>query len=155
MVGSNRGSSLSNGREFLSSRRAFLGAGVLGVSAVAGCLESFSGSEGESESWPMFQFDTENTGHGETTGPKTGVEIDWQFDTGTEAWNRVASSPAVVDGTVYVGNDNGVVYALDAESGAERWQFSLGSIVRTAPAPVDGAVHVGSRDGTIYRLTEQ
>jgi outer membrane protein assembly factor BamB len=37
----------------------------------------------------------------------------WRFSTG----KRVHSSPAVVDGTVYVGSNDGHVYALDAATG--------------------------------------
>jgi outer membrane protein assembly factor BamB len=42
----------------------------------------------------------------------------WVFDTGYFIFD---SSPVVADGTVYIGNMNGVVYALDARTGEERW----------------------------------
>ncbi|MGH7805031.1 MAG: PQQ-binding-like beta-propeller repeat protein, partial [Candidatus Binatia bacterium] len=41
----------------------------------------------------------------------------------------VTASPAVVDGVVYVGAWDGVMYAFDAETGATRWKF------QTEPAP--------------------
>ncbi len=46
--------------------------------------------------------------------------LKWSFLTGS--W-IIASSPVVVDGTVYVGSSNGKVYALDAGSGRPKWSF--------------------------------
>jgi len=37
-----------------------------------------------------------------------------------------SSQPAVVDGTVYVGGHNGLLYALDAHTGKTRWSFDTG-----------------------------
>ena len=42
---------------------------------------------------------------------------------------EVFSSPAVVDGVVYVGSDDGNLYALDAASGEQRWAFATGEAV--------------------------
>ena len=39
----------------------------------------------------------------------------WNFTTG----NSVESSPAVVDGVVYVGSEDGKIYALNAANGAQ------------------------------------
>lgn len=47
------------------------------------------------------------------------------------------STPAVVEGTVYVGSMDGGLYALNAATGAQEWRTSLGDAVFTAPA-VDG-----------------
>lgn len=49
----------------------------------------------------------------------------WVFDTP----KPVTASPTVVDGVVYVGAWDGVMYALDAVSGSVRWRF------QTPPAP--------------------
>lgn len=49
----------------------------------------------------------------------------WTFKTP----RTVTASPAVVDGTVYVGAWDGVMYALDAATGGLRWTF------QTEPAP--------------------
>ena len=38
-------------------------------------------------------------------------------------WSYEGSSPAVADGTVYIGAADERVYALDAETGAKRWEF--------------------------------
>ena len=47
------------------------------------------------------------------------------------------AQPAVVGGRVFLGSDNGFVYALDARSGCVHWSFEAGT-------PVVSAVSVGS-----------
>ena len=62
------------------------------------------------------------------------------------------SSPAVVDGVVYVGSNDDYVYALDARSGELRWRYETGGDVDSSPAVVDGVVYVGSEDDYVYAL---
>ncbi|WP_235907967.1 outer membrane protein assembly factor BamB family protein [Halosegnis longus] len=80
----------------------------------------------------------------------------WTFQTANDPVSGVSSSPAVVDGTVYVGSDDAHVYALDARSGTEQWSFQTAnapsSVVRSSPAVVDGTVYIGSRDTHVYAL---
>ena len=44
---------------------------------------------------------------------------------------RARSQPSFAYGALYVGSDNGTVYALDARSGCIRWTFSTAAEVRT------------------------
>src|SRR6476646_6211060 len=49
------------------------------------------------------------------------LELKWAF--GFE-WSRsVMGQPSIVDGRVYVGTDNGNVYALDASTGCTLWTY--------------------------------
>jgi outer membrane protein assembly factor BamB len=73
---------------------------------------------------------------------------EWSYSTGA----NVDNAPTVVDGTVYVGSDDGNVYALDASSGTEEWSFTTGGQVASAPTVVDGTVYVGSTDNNVYAL---
>ncbi|MEV8638028.1 PQQ-binding-like beta-propeller repeat protein [Streptosporangium sp. NPDC051023] len=66
--------------------------------------------------------------------------------------SSIDSSPAVVNGVVYIGNNYGKVYALDAATGAERWTRKVGDWVFSSPAVVNGVVYVGSGDGKVYAL---
>lgn len=52
----------------------------------------------------------------------------WFFHTGS----AVTASPAVVDGTLYVGSWNGDFYALDAATGAEEWEHTVSATSPTA-----------------------
>jgi outer membrane protein assembly factor BamB len=65
----------------------------------------------------------------------------WRFDTAGEIY----SSPAVVNGLVYIGSKSGFLFALDAGTGDERWRANLGDyIVRSSPAVVDSQVYIGA-----------
>jgi glucose dehydrogenase len=45
----------------------------------------------------------------------------WSFNTG----RTIISSPAVSGGNVYIGAENGSVYALNAATGAKQWSHRL------------------------------
>jgi outer membrane protein assembly factor BamB/CHAT domain-containing protein len=79
----------------------------------------------------------------------------WPYDTAS----TVLAQPYIVNGVAYVGNMGGYVYALDAGTGAARWQFppagnpAIGSVY--GPLGVAGHnVYVGSDDGRIYALDD-
>ncbi|MFC6874210.1 outer membrane protein assembly factor BamB family protein [Halobellus marinus] len=77
----------------------------------------------------------------------------WRF----EAEEAVTSSPAIVDGSVYIGSgdvfdDECCVYALNAALGTEQWRFAADGPVTSSPAVVDGTVYVGSDDGHVYAV---
>lgn len=66
------------------------------------------------------------------------LELRWAFGfpDATSAW----AQPTVIGGRVFVGSQNGTVFALDAKSGCIHWFFSADGGVRTA-------VSVGARAG--------
>lgn len=98
--------------------------------------------------WTMFRHDLAHTGStGLTTTSPQGT-LKWEFSTGAP----IHSSPAVVDGTVYIGSRDWTLYALDAETGARRWEFKAESWVESSPAVANGVVYFGSNDGRLYAL---
>ena len=64
----------------------------------------------------------------------------------------MCSSPAVVDGKVYVGSYDNKVYCLNAATGAFIWSYTTGDYVYSSPAVADGKVYVGSGDDKVYCL---
>jgi outer membrane protein assembly factor BamB len=72
----------------------------------------------------------------------------WTYTTKGQVW----SSPAVADGMVYVGSDDGNVYALNAGNGKSVWSYHTGGMVRSSPVVASGMVYVGSFDGNVYAL---
>jgi outer membrane protein assembly factor BamB len=66
----------------------------------------------------------------------------WNFTTG----DVISSTPAIgADGTVYVGSDDGNLYAINSADGSEKWQFQTGSAVVSSPAiGSDGTIYIGS-----------
>src|SRR5258708_22527086 len=68
--------------------------------------------------------------------PRLKLKWAFGFPDATSAW----AQPTVVGGWIFVGSQNGTVYALDERSGCIRWVFSAGRGVRTA-------ITVGARAG--------
>jgi len=68
--------------------------------------------------------------------PRLTLKWAFGFPDATSAW----AQPTVIGGWLFVGSQNGSVYALDANSGCIRWVFSADGGVRTA-------ISVGGRGG--------
>ncbi len=62
------------------------------------------------------------------------------------------SSPTVAGNTVYIGSGDQHVYALDAVTGALKWQFATGDVIHASPAVANGLVYIGSWDRNLYAL---
>ena len=73
---------------------------------------------GEAFAQSMFRGDAAHTGAVAAVAPRQFHRLKWRFLTG----GRVVSSPVFQDGVLYVGSDDGSVYALDASTGALRWK---------------------------------
>ncbi len=105
-------------------------------------------SRGANSETAMFRGDLQHTGvyHTRGGGDLTGVK--WRFKTG----GRVISSPAIADGTLYIGSGDNSLYAIAAASGKLRWRFATKDAVDSSPAVSDGAVFFVSRDGSCYAV---
>ncbi len=83
-----------------------------------------------------------------TPPPPDQITQQWAFSTG----NAVQSSPAVLNGSVYVSSTDHKVYALDASTGKQKWAFSTGAAVSSSPTVVGGILYMGSTDHKVYAL---
>lgn len=83
-----------------------------------------------------------------SAGPPRTCLARWVTTTG----GIVRSSPVVADGVVYVGSDDGGLYALHATTGMVVWKTITGAAVRSSPAVAGGVVYVGSDDQAVYAL---
>src|SRR5215217_3695911 len=79
--------------------------------------EATPASAAATADWPMFRGNPARTGSVQAIGPQGSPTELWRF----QAAGGIASTPAVVDGVVYVGCDCDTLYALDAATGEERW----------------------------------
>jgi outer membrane protein assembly factor BamB len=79
----------------------------------------------------------------------------WRFDTKGRGLDSarygfdrksVQFTPAVADGLVYVGARDGILYAIDATSGREKWRSDQQTSWVTTPAVADGLVFAPSSD---------
>lgn len=75
------------------------------------------------------RFQPASTG-GLTAADVPELELKWAFAYPNAIQAR--SQPTVAGGTVFVGSQNGTVYALNAKSGCVRWTFRASAEVRTA-----------------------
>lgn len=104
---------------------------------------------------PMYLGNPARTGEMPGPDPVGRIGELWRVETGKDVY----SSPAVVDGMVYIGtgwgaDTIGAVLALDAATGEEVWRFegSEGSGFPSSPAVAHGTVYVGSNDFYLYAL---
>ena len=74
-------------------------------------------------------------------------DVQWTYDE-----YELGESPVVVDGLVYASGRDGMLVALDAESGDEEWVFDIGDTGESTPTVADGTVYVGSNGGHLYAV---
>ncbi|MFT4040705.1 MAG: PQQ-binding-like beta-propeller repeat protein, partial [Thermomicrobiales bacterium] len=97
--------------------------------------------------WPMYRGNPARSGYTSTPGPDGQPVILWQYTAGGTAWR----SPAVAGGVAYLQSGDGMVTALDAASGAVRWQVALGSASDT-PSIVGDTLYVNTGGGNLVAL---
>jgi polyvinyl alcohol dehydrogenase (cytochrome) len=81
------------------------------------------------------------------------LTLQWAFGfpDASSAW----AQPTVAAGRVYVGSQNGTVYAIDAARGCVRWTFAAAGGVRTAITIGDGLLYFGDTAANAYAVDEQ
>lgn len=79
---------------------------------------------------------------------KTGKEI-WRYSGNTLGY---WSTPAIAEGRLHVGGQDGALHTIDTATGTPVWRFQTGAAVCSSPAVVDGKVLFGSRDHYFYCL---
>jgi outer membrane protein assembly factor BamB len=97
--------------------------------------------------WPQFHYDQAQSGVVPGNLPEQ-LSLVWRFETGGD----IKSSPAIVDGRVYVGSLDSHVYALDAQTGKQLWAVPLDNLVEASPSLVQNTVYIGTLAGTLYAL---
>jgi len=97
--------------------------------------------------WPMFRGGQRLLGRAPGALPDS-MALVWKFKTD----GAVKSSPAIDDGLVFIGSDDGNIYAIDLRTGHRVWAYETGDAVEAAPCVVDGSVFVGSSDTFLYAI---
>jgi outer membrane protein assembly factor BamB len=83
-----------------------------------------------------------------TTSKSTFQGVKWKFKTE----GKIFSSPALVNGVVYVGSEDGYLYAINAGTGMLKWKFKTGGPLHSSPRIYQTTVYVGSFDGFYYAI---
>ncbi len=112
------------------------------------CLIFLFTASAFSQNSPMFRNDPAHSGVYNGAGVPRLTGVKWKFHTHGE----VVSSPAIVDGVIYVGSNDGHLYALDQEAGAKKWAFTTQGRIPSSPAVDSGLVYFASYDGNFYAV---
>ena len=87
----------------------------------------------------------------EPGGPLPDDSLLWQYETGNQH-ELVIVSPTLADGVVYASSHEGIVYALDAQTGELLWRFETGSALNPPPTVAGGVVYVEKAGGGLWEL---
>lgn len=99
----------------------------------------------------FFRNDTIHTGFYETRGMDSLTGTAWVFKTG----GRIFSSPVICEKRLFIGSDDGHLYALDARNGRMLWKFKTGGRVSSTAAVYENKVAFMSFDGYVYSLDQE
>jgi len=97
--------------------------------------------------WPMFRGDPQHTGVAKSTLPER-LEVRWTLQCG----EAITSTAAIVDGVIYVGSEDGILFAVDLATGKPKWQYKTEEAVRSAPTVYRGVVFFGDSEGIMHAV---
>src|SRR3569833_287933 len=72
------------------------------------------------ENVPTFRGNPEHSGIYDAAGVPTLNGVKWTF----KAAGRLIASPTVDGSTVYIGSTAGLFYAVDRDTGSQKWRFA-------------------------------
>jgi outer membrane protein assembly factor BamB len=130
--------------------------GKVFVGADNGYLYAFSENIASSMNGSAFVFEQDPGLNWTVLASNTTNVALWQRKTG----GKISSSPAVAApassatsvNMVYVGSDDGCLYAYD-ENGQYKWKFPTGAPISSSPAvDKNGDIYFGSENGSVYAL---
>lgn len=100
--------------------------------------------------WPMFRGGPTLNGVLDKDLPET-LEVLWRFsrDAG------FLGSAAIVDGAVYIGADDGNLYALSLNDGAVKWTYETESLIESSPLVLGDTVYYGDEDGVFHAVDKR
>ena len=96
--------------------------------------------------WPCYQGDNQRSAVTPIALPEQ-VSRQWEFQPSAPAR---PTAPVAAGNMVFVGDDRGVLRALDALSGKVKWEAYTAGAIFLSPAVWEGRVYVGSADGRVY-----
>ncbi len=111
-------------------------------------VASVASASSNTDNWNEFRHDPNHSGYTTDSNPSNSAVLLWNYTTGSP----VASSPAVIDGYLFIGSKDYNIYCLNATNGQRIWNFPTAAEVESSPAVFGGRVYVGSDDGWIYCL---
>ena len=128
---------------------------LVGLLLVSGCGETDTvlnegverPPDGRETIWSMTRGGSDLSGRIAVDVPKNPT-IKWTFD----AEEMITAEAAIAHGRAYVGNEYGVLFAIDNRTGKQVWKFTTEDAITAAPAVSDSALFLPSNDGKLYAL---
>jgi outer membrane protein assembly factor BamB len=74
--------------------------------------------------------------------------LKWKFKTE----GKIFSSPITKNGTVYIGSEDGFLYAIEEKSGNLKWKFKTNGAIYSSPGIFENIIYFGSFDGNYYAV---
>ncbi len=92
-----------------------------------------------SPAWTQFRMSPQNN---TVLGGR--LETTWRVETGSQ----ISASPTIIDGTLFIGNNDGTLYAIDAAGGQVLWKAHVPNPLMSNPLVYGDVVIVGEGDPT-------
>jgi outer membrane protein assembly factor BamB len=161
---------LNGGRRFLTKRRAIalllqlaILASAAFLAAAPALLASRTAAAATTADWPTFLHDPARSAATTDNGLTAANAGQLRQLFAAKLGGPIAASPAIVNGTAYVGSWDGYEYAINAGTGAVAWKTNLGLTndppchpptlgVTSSAAVINGVVYVGGGDSFWYAL---
>jgi len=113
-------------------------------------LQNITTSVNQGIEWPIFRGNPQLSGVSKTTLPDE-IKLLWSFKTEDD----IKSSPVIGNDHVFIGSNDGFVYALKLENGELVWKFDTGDAVEAPPLFLHNSIYVGSMNGLFFALDAQ
>jgi len=130
----------------------FVSIGLLILFLLPGCKSGQddmqnASSDSKTRNWSIFRGDKGFTGVASGELPDQ-PQLLWSFKTA----NDIKSSAVSGSGLVFIGSNDGYVYALELETGSKKWQYNTEDDIEAAPLFVDEMIYIGSVGGNFYAI---
>jgi outer membrane protein assembly factor BamB len=89
--------------------------------------------------WTQFRMGPQNNAVLDGT-----LQATWRLETG----GQISASPTIVDDTLFIGNNNGSLYAVDVTTGKVIWKAHVTNPLMSAPLVYGDVIIVGEGDPT-------
>ena len=83
--------------------------------------------------------------------PRQALTLNWQF----RGANGISTAPLVTRGQLFVGSNDGFIYALNLETGQELWRLQTSGSITTPPALNTDILFVTNNRGDLYALNPE
>src|SRR6516164_517825 len=126
---------------------------VFGIVGLIGCIPAADDDpvrprsevvQERTADWPVFRGNPQQTGVASSRLPEK-LDVLWKFSTK----DAIEGTPAIANGVVYIGSFDEHLYAIDLQTGNEKWRYKAGAL-KTPAAVRDGKVYIGNMDGMLH-----